>query len=444
MRSIFMQNDKLDGWAFWGYGMRRMPAVASVLRLALLNKSTSCSSWAHRSPLRIAAELHYGNTLGPLEDSLMRYFGPASPLRQIAMRCTCKVVLVTRLRDPLSMYTSYWKWARLPQKQHANQSTWGATMIEWASFARNLQSSLLLGGSMLSATSEYIGVRHPRAPAAYSEYQGFDEPSVWKPGVHPELDAVGAARVMLLRRMLLSFDLVGLVERFEETLLLVADLVGLQHLLHPISNEGVQAYAVDNTMLGCEDEAKCRSLIHAIAPVDTMIYREMQAVFAARVGVLGAPFAERVAALRAARAQRLVEHAGWIAPFRKYAKPPSVASVDIRNISCQGMLEGEGATANDLCRFLRADTEFDLKWRHVQVQGRKQPLDHAQLAIPADPGSLVSFGLRPRMQPQHRSQSRQMARAWLHNSHGGFCATTVIADDDESEASCLYDIKGAW
>jgi hypothetical protein len=44
MRSIFMQNDKLDGWAFWGYGMRRMPAVASVLRLALLNKSTSCSS----------------------------------------------------------------------------------------------------------------------------------------------------------------------------------------------------------------------------------------------------------------------------------------------------------------------------------------------------------------------------------------------------------------
>jgi hypothetical protein len=91
MRSIFMQNDKLDGWAFWGYGMRRMPAVASVLRLALLNKSTSCSSWAHRSPLRIAAELHYGNTLGPLEDSLMRYFGPASPLRQIAMRCTCKV-----------------------------------------------------------------------------------------------------------------------------------------------------------------------------------------------------------------------------------------------------------------------------------------------------------------------------------------------------------------
>jgi hypothetical protein len=73
-------------------------------------------------------------------------------------------------------------------------------MIEWASFARNLQSSLLLGGSMLSATSEYIGVRHPRAPAAYSEYQGFDEPSVWKPGVHPELDAVGESPIVAATR----------------------------------------------------------------------------------------------------------------------------------------------------------------------------------------------------------------------------------------------------
>ena len=32
-----------------------------------------------------------------------------------------------------------------------------------------------------------------------------------------------------------AFDVVGLVERFDETLLLVADLSGLQHVLHRAS-----------------------------------------------------------------------------------------------------------------------------------------------------------------------------------------------------------------
>ena len=43
----------------------------------------------------------------------------------------------------------------------------------------------------------------------------------------------GEARLATLRRSLKAFDVVGTLERFDETLLLVADAVGLQRLLHP-------------------------------------------------------------------------------------------------------------------------------------------------------------------------------------------------------------------
>ena len=39
-----------------------------------------------------------------------------------------------------------------------------------------------------------------------------------------------------MRVALRAFDVVGLVERFDETLLLVADLSGLQHVLHRALN----------------------------------------------------------------------------------------------------------------------------------------------------------------------------------------------------------------
>ena len=149
MRAVMQQNALLDGWAYWGYGLDSMPRAATALINALSSTQaggcTSWHAWTRRSPLRILGELHYGNALPPLRDSLLAHFGPASPLRHAALRCACKVVLVTRLRDPPSFYRSFFKWAGLDAKQLQNPKEFGADMLQWAAGYRNLQSNLLLG-----------------------------------------------------------------------------------------------------------------------------------------------------------------------------------------------------------------------------------------------------------------------------------------------------------
>ena len=100
-------------------------------------------------------------------------------------------------------------------------------MLEWA--PRNLQSSLLL--TPYHATfAEHVGARAPHTAEASAKracFAAFDDSA--RPHHTGRYDVgrpVGAARVALLRRVLRGFDLVGLLERFDETLLLLADLTG--------------------------------------------------------------------------------------------------------------------------------------------------------------------------------------------------------------------------
>lgn len=52
---------------------------------------------------------------------------------------------------------------------------------------------------------------------------------VWRSTLlRSNLGSQGAERVAALERALGAFDLVGLVERFDETLLLLSDLIGIQ------------------------------------------------------------------------------------------------------------------------------------------------------------------------------------------------------------------------
>ena len=58
--------------------MQILPQLAAELPHAL-NYSGGClrwDRWVRRPPLRLAGELHYGNTLAGLEGSLMRFLGP--------------------------------------------------------------------------------------------------------------------------------------------------------------------------------------------------------------------------------------------------------------------------------------------------------------------------------------------------------------------------------
>lgn len=99
--------------------MNRLPKVAGLLQAALTSNN-SCSGWTdwmRRAPLRLLGELHAGNNLPGLPGSLLQYAGPGSPLRNTMLRCACKLVLVTRMREPAAWYRSFWEWSGVAKKQ---------------------------------------------------------------------------------------------------------------------------------------------------------------------------------------------------------------------------------------------------------------------------------------------------------------------------------------
>ena len=296
-----------------------MPKVAGLLQAALTSNN-SCSGWTdwmRRPPLRLLGELHQ---LAGLRGSLLQYAGPGSPLRNTMLRCACKLVLVTRMREPAAWYHSFWEWSGVASKQRENISTdkLGETLIDWASRHRNMQSRSLMG--------------------------------VYAQRLEP-------LQVEEVREALRAFDVVGIVERFDETLLLIADLSGLQHVLHKAHNVASKPKeAVRN--LGCAPPADCRAKIEALAPVDTTIYGEVSAAFDARVRAQGTSFSKRLEMLRLARATKPPIRVDLIKSYSRVAESER----------CAGLLEGEGELATQLCEQVNADTFI---WPHRNPKHKK-------------------------------------------------------------------------
>ena len=86
--------------------MDQFRGVATRL-LNLLLGSSSPKGCAHNGSLRLISEMHY--TRYSTEAQLSR-LGPSSPLAHVATTCGCKLVLATRLREPLSFYVSFYQW----------------------------------------------------------------------------------------------------------------------------------------------------------------------------------------------------------------------------------------------------------------------------------------------------------------------------------------------
>jgi hypothetical protein len=335
VRNILFDNDLRDGWVYWGYGLDHMRNVAASIVSTLTRPA--CIERRKRAPLRIAAELHYGGTLAGLEASLLAHFGPSSAVRRAAASCACKVVLVTRLRSPHALYTSFWRWAGVDRRQRAESGRFGANMLEWAGVYRNLQSALLLGDANVALEAQYAGVHGPRALANSAFFHCFDDPRGWPSDVRADrlsprpkrpcnkTGGEGAARVAALRRALGAFDVVGLLERFDETLLLVADAAGLRHLLHPAESPRMGHHthlpppSTPFAGLGCASDAACKKAIERVAPVDALIYADAVRLFDQRVATLGEPFARRVATLRRARALRALRDKREAAVWRRAA-----------------------------------------------------------------------------------------------------------------------------
>jgi hypothetical protein len=84
--------------------------VTGLIELLLGPPNRTCTDWSRRPALRLAAELHYSRTM--TAEAMMVAFGPWSPLQQLASHCGCRLVMVTRLREPLDFYLSFYRWVR--------------------------------------------------------------------------------------------------------------------------------------------------------------------------------------------------------------------------------------------------------------------------------------------------------------------------------------------
>ena len=362
LQSITFENDLRDGWAYWGYGLNNLRRVAYELQRAI-NRSSRCEDWEHRPPLRILGSLHYGSRHG-IRD-MFDSFGPASPLRQVMLQCTCKVVLMTRVREPTAWYRSFWSWSGVKRRQVRNSSVHGSTMIEFAQTYSNLQSLLLLWHTNIVVTAQYVGAR-VNTRANLRRYRCFEPPGYrYTPKTAEDrvLQRCGpglSKRVDTLRQALRTFHLVGLVERFDETLLLLADMLGLQHILRSAARNLSPRGAYGNaSLLGCAED--CHAQIAAAAPVDALMYSEMNASFAARVEAQGDAFATRVRMLREARAATPIPKLRGI---RMSAKQDEKRMGVMSPKQCRGLLAGEeGSSAERVCRLVTADNQFSFAWR---------------------------------------------------------------------------------
>ena len=367
MRSIFADNDRLDGWVYWGYSLNQQAPFAQRLVAALQPPRGNGSCFAsERSSLRVIAEHHYGRR--PLIQTLSN-LGPGSPLWHVAAGCGCRLVTVTRLRRPLDFYVSFYRWT-VAWRQKRNATRFGATMREW--LPRNLQASLLLT-PIDAAWAEHVGVRDDAMRWKRAHFWQFDDAEAWPAEYAARRRAVGSARPLgaprraQLRGALSAFSLVGLVERFDETLLLLADLAGLQRLnyvaLRPRSTNPRAGQPERSAPTVCgADEAACEAAVAAAAPLDTAIYAEAAAAFDARVAALGAPFAARLAAFRAARdayAEPPERERRWL-DIKRGGGEMYAAQVPMNRLRCAF---GASAAERHACAGLYADSPFRYNWR---------------------------------------------------------------------------------
>ena len=318
---------------------------------------------------------------------------------------------MTRLRRPSSYYISFWQWANIAKMQRHDNRTHGSNMVDWACGYRNIQAALLLGDLKLALEPEYVGV-HRMKPHAIRAFHAFDDPK------HRERSLAH------LERTLSAFDLVGLVERFDETLLLAADLTGLQHLTHSkVSPPPKNRAEVLTTAkaLGCESRAGCEQKIAACASVDQQMYDRAAASFDERVRAQGPEFEQRLLRLRRLRAaressdkvrtrrerdaekpiirekvlppelrsdallrqpqplsgERLGRHGEIVLDPQRAAQSPAAQpressysrlmnygiGVVGEQIDCRGLFGGGGAAASRACRLIYSDTQFTMPWR---------------------------------------------------------------------------------
>ena len=283
MRDLFYRNEMLGECLYWGYTsydwqwrhvMRALRAYVQAI--------------AEPNPprgVRLCAEVHYpAGGFNMTELAALRELMHSASLLS---HQTSRLVLVTRLRRPADLYNSFYRWAVLP-KQRKDPARWGHDCETWA--PPNLQTALLHKPQLADAAEL-------QSPSSAQRKRIFAD--------------VSEATYRLVQQMLHDFDVVGTLDDFDATLLLISDLTGLPHLLYqqrtPRKRDEFTGDEIEPPLQQDERDAgtSCTSShVQALAPWDVALYDEFSTAFARRISAQGADFQRRLVSFKAAmRAQ---------------------------------------------------------------------------------------------------------------------------------------------
>lgn len=310
MRQIFTANERAGVCQYWGYwqtpaGWR---AVMEELRRALLDPERPPSSlpWlcievrcalalAAALPARPGPDLRFGlrsarpcpPTPSPVQahaSATTSSFMPVVVPSVVALRTSLaalavptRVLLVTRVREPLGFYLSFYKW-KVVGLQKGSARLFGDSMLAWA--PHNLQAWSMLNG-------EIDSIAGALGAGARARSKAFD---------------TGAMRA--LQGKLALFDIVAPLEEFDAHLLMIADALGLPHIAYTSISPPQMGLSKRERLTDarvCPNMTRCRERIEQIAPWDAELYSSARAAFGAKLAAQPADFHRRLALFKASR-----------------------------------------------------------------------------------------------------------------------------------------------
>ena len=262
----------------------------------------------------------------------------------------CPLVLMTRVREPLDYYLSFYRWG-VAFRQRESPAAFGSNFIEWVERVPNLQSTMMIQ-SMAAMAAEYH----------VSQYKAFYMTNSVI-GMTPE------EQWQKLADFLDAFAIVGTMEHFDESLLLAHDLVGLPLMLYKRNRPNQKGGFKGNNKSVCPDMEKCREAVMKVAKRDHAMYDRYSKRFAEKLKELGDPFQHRVALYKQAIAD--VQPLWKKVPRKQYLcryHPETSAnhqSLKLPFLRCPIEQGGSTLLSRQLCQNVYAHRLFECPWQYV-------------------------------------------------------------------------------
>ena len=199
----------------------------------------------------------------------------------------CKVLLMTRVREPLAFYWSFFTWSLDRYHGHALHSDEALADAFWEWAPANLQANLLW-----RADAAVPAEASARAIDASSRARAFAEN-----GGDVYISHFGKAPMERLLSALALYDLVAVAEEWDASLLIAAHAVGLRHLLYHRAGPPSCANGSCKRPLSsiCPNRQICEARLRDRAPVDYHLHDYARRRFAAAKAQMGPHFPQWLA-----------------------------------------------------------------------------------------------------------------------------------------------------